>query len=454
MLRPTALYIKFGSVLRPTALYIKLALCYAQPLPPFMILHTCSLYFVLGGGLVCGHSILGSLAHAKPLLIYSGWAVHRANLYRGIFMPIQLLYNGYYTATCGVLPDGTVPSEIQLLPAADGEGRIVGRDGRWFKLSNPQAVVDKFGRMPIYGDYEHASEFTVGEIAPACAWVNALSVKTDNSIWATVDWTQAAAEMIRKHEYKYVSPVFSYNPETLEIHEILSFGLTNQPNLELQALNKRLMPVQSTTTIGEKIMNVKALYEALGLAETASEQELLAKINILKKQAEVLKSVCRALGLAETASEQDLLAAINMLQGQVGAVDPNKFVPKADYDIARSRAETLEAKIAKAAQKAFNDSVSTAVNKAVGEGKIAPASKEYHTQAIKTADDLERFKNTFAAAPAIISDGDTQMDPLALAKTPPSDTALTAEEQAICKQLGISQSDFAATRVAAQGTVY
>ena len=115
----------------------------------------------------------------------------------GIFMAIQLLYNGFYTTTCGVLAAGT---------------------------------------------------------------------KTDNSIWATVDWTQTVAEIIRKHEYKYVSPVFLYNPSRLEIHEILSFRLTNQPTLELQALNKRLMPVQSTIT-GEKIMNVKALCKTLGGAD-------------------------------------------------------------------------------------------------------------------------------------------------------------------------------------------
>ena len=322
---------------------------------------------------------------------------------------------GFLTAKCSLLTQGEIPEWIEILPAPDTQGRIIGRDGRWWSLPNPQVVVDAFGRVPVFGDYEHASEVTVGEAVPATAWVEALEVR-GGAVWGKVKWTEKASEMIKNKEYRFISPVFNYTIDNKEITEILSFGLTNQPNLELRALNTRLMGDKSPTPdcIQKGKKKMKAICKILGLAEEASEDAIVTAINTLKDDKQT------ALNKAETPPA-------------------DKFVPKADYEVAINKVTTAEEELAELKADAFKDGVEVAVNKALEDGKISPATKAYHIASCKTADDLKAFTDTYENAPEIIKDANKQSR-----KVAGDGSVLTPDEKAMCKKMGVTEEDFTA----------
>ena len=112
-----------------------------------------------------------------------------------------------YIATCAgaALPDADgvaagAPDWAELLPL----GKVEGRDGRIFKVVDPQAVVSaSFAantERPI--DYEHQcddpSRRTNGPV-PAAGRIAALEVR-DGSLWGRVAWTDRATAMIGARE--------------------------------------------------------------------------------------------------------------------------------------------------------------------------------------------------------------------------------------------------------------
>ncbi len=132
---------------------------------------------------------------------------------------------------------GQVPDWIELLPAGP---TIEGRDGRQWTLSNPEAVIaaTASASKPFPVDWEHATELAAprGEPAPAAGWVDTFEVR-DGAIWGQVQWTPRARQQIADREYRFISPVFLFDPESGEIMRLVNAALTNRPNLDLTALN-------------------------------------------------------------------------------------------------------------------------------------------------------------------------------------------------------------------------
>jgi phage I-like protein len=256
---------------------------------------------------------------------------------------------------------GTVPDWVQLTPAGPA---IVGRDGRGWKLSDPEAVARAYdpAKEPQI-DLEHSSQLAApaGLPAPAVGWIKAIEVR-DGALWGRVEWTKDGEAAVASRAYRYLSPVFQYDWETSEILRIASAGLTNSPNLEMAALNAQQ----------EKDPMDKAVLEALGLQTTATSADAVVAINNLKIACDT------ALNAAQTP-------------------DPAKFVPKADHDLALNRITTFET----AAKAARETEIVAAVDAAVTAGKVAPASKDYHLAFCRTEGGLEQFRSMIAAAPVI-----------------------------------------------------
>lgn len=83
-------------------------------------------------------------------------------------------------------------------------------------------------------DYEHQT--LTGQTAPASGWIKSLSIE-DEKLFAHVDWTDKAKEMIKDKEYKYVSPVYQRGSTDSKTNKKLgwtlhSLSLTNRPFLE------------------------------------------------------------------------------------------------------------------------------------------------------------------------------------------------------------------------------
>lgn len=301
--------------------------------------------------------------------------------------------------------DGQAPEWIELLPGGE---RVLGRDGREWVNDQPQALLDAFAgdgkEIPI--DIEHATELQApqGLPAPAAGWIQALELRGANALWGRVAWTPKGKEAVANREYRYVSPVFLYAKDSRRILKITSVGLTNQPNLRLPALNHQ-QPNEKESAMWKQLLAL------LGLAETATEEQAM---NAVKKL------------------QVDLQTALN--RAETPSLD--KFVPRADYDAALSRATNAEQKIQAQQKAALETEINAEVDAALKAGKITPATKDFYVAMCRQDGGLDQFKKFVEAAPVV-------GDPSGLdGKTPPGDAkALNAEEQKIAAMFGNSAED-------------
>lgn len=301
------------------------------------------------------------------------------------------------------LPSGEIPDWVELLPA----GQIVtGRDGRAWRNSNPQGVVDQFvnRNVDLVIDWEHASEHRApnGQDAPAAGWVKELVVR-DGAVWGRVEWTERAIAQLQRKEYRYLSPVFLFTRDENQIARLSSAGLTNQPNLELTALNQQ--------THQEEFPVWKELLKKLGLPEDATEAQAISALNQIQADLDTAKN-------RETTPSLD------------------KYVPRADFDQAQTRAANAEQTLKTLKKEREDEAIDTAINQALEDGKIAPATVDYHKAQCRTEGGLERFKTFVESAPAIT--GDSGLDGR---KAPGADKALNSETLKIAGMMGNSEED-------------
>lgn len=300
--------------------------------------------------------------------------------------------------------DGAAPEWIELLPA----GRIVqGRDGRSWVNDQPDGILAYFAAdgkdIPV--DWEHSSEIKApeGEPAPAAGWVSDMEAREGGAVWGRVEWTPRGEESVKNREYRYLSPVIIYEKVAGRIKGISSVGLTNRPNLHLNALN-------SAQQKEEKQMD-KELLAALGLPEDATLEQ--AKNAIAKLKGDL----ATAANKAETPSLE-------------------KFVPRSDYDAAVTRAANAEQKMKDREAAELEKAVNAEIAAALKAGKITPATAEYHKAQCRQVGGLERFREFVKAAPVVAPD--SGLDGKAAGET---GKALNAEELRIAAMFGNTAED-------------
>ncbi len=84
-------------------------------------------------------------------------------------------------------------------------------------------------------DYEHQTiqASKNGQPAPAAGWFKRLEWREGQGLFAVdVRWTARAAAMIVAREYRYISPVFGFDPTTGEVQSLQSAAITNNPALD------------------------------------------------------------------------------------------------------------------------------------------------------------------------------------------------------------------------------
>ena len=296
--------------------------------------------------------------------------------------------------------DGALPEWIPIFPAGE---TIRARDGRSWAI-DPGAVIERTrlnGPDPPL-DENHATEFRgrYGGESPACGWMTEFEVRADGSTWGRVDWTDKGAAMVRSREYRYTSPAFKHFQDSegrRQVERITSVGLVNLPALNMPSLTQE--EPRGNPTMNET--ELAALRATFGLEETATAAEIVA---------------------AASSRATPSLA---------------EFVPRADYDAQVARATTAEQAIATSQREAQETEITQVVDKAVADGKIAPASAGYHKTACAAEGGLDRFRAMVDAAPSIgrpSAAGDAQ---------PPgpgggAPRALTAEESQVALAMGLT----------------
>ena len=271
-------------------------------------------------------------------------------------------------------------------------------------------------------DYEHQT--LTGGKAPAAGWIGDLE-KTEKGLVAKVNyWTDAAADLLQKREYRYFSPTFLMSGK--EVTALHSVALTNHPAMHgvaaLAAKDTAIInqPENPGKTKGNNNMTKTelALRKLLGdtaLAlcdetdgQTAARIEALAEeLPELREKKNIAEEVKKLLGVPETAGKDEILAAL-----------------KAELE----KAEKLEAD----AEEAKKDLV---LSDALAKNKITAAEKTVLAKLdLATLNDLVKAKPENAAVPGA---------PLPEPDKKKEAAALTDEEKKIALSMGLTEEEFA-----------
>lgn len=325
------------------------------------------------------------------------------------------------------------PEWIPLFP---NKRKIEARDGRVWEMDDPDAVIAAFNddtHADLMVDWDHEGA-EVGSLwssvtrAPAAGWIKELRKKGKRGIEGRVEWTGQGRASVEGKEYRYISPYFQQTRAEYDedgklvalpkVQRILNAALVNMPALRMSALTRREQPPTQTAATAEVTMD-KAILAALGLPETGTAAQALAKIVELKVPT---------------------------------PVDPSAFVPKADYDTisaelatARTALTAAETAATEVADTALAAEIETALDAAQTARKIAPESRGFWADFCKTDGGLAKFKTQMATTAPVI--------PVAPRSTPTLPTAgevtaasLTPQERKVCRRLNLTHEQYAKTR--------
>lgn len=196
--------------------------------------------------------------------------------------------------------NGKAPDWIELIPAGPN---VLGRDGRkWlFDELAAQLITSVFIHraidLPI--DWEHATQQRAphGEAAPAAGWINALQMR-NGSLWGKISWTERGKSQVEAREYRYISPVFDYEPESSRIVTLVSAGLTNKPNLQLTALNHEHSHVSPRSLAMSLNAEEKQVAQVFGIsdADFLNTRDSTSAVSVALSQVEL--DVAMAMGIS------------------------------------------------------------------------------------------------------------------------------------------------------------
>lgn len=283
-----------------------------------------------------------------------------------------------------------------LLPA----GEINCRDGRGpYRNDDPSIVLTAFADwgMSVDVDYHHQSleaSDRVG-LVPSAGSVVELEAR-NGEIWGRFEWTEAAQAAIASKEVKYLSPVFDYDERTMVVTQLVSVGLTNLPNLYLNALSENslggvmddlirslcyMLNLPTTSTPDEIKVHLQRLMDSLGGSGPAAEESMK-------------KAAC-SLGLGESAKWIEIA---NKAHAQM---QPGQMVHISEFQRVSHELSVLKETVR-------NGEIEGEINKAKHSGKLAPSMEDWGRNYAKH--DLEGFKQWVATSPPVIKPGEVMDD--------------------------------------------
>ncbi len=155
----------------------------------------------------------------------------------------------YLTASLAVqlpvtLNDLPTGCNVQLFP----DGEFAARDGRPATVEKSETITWRMDaniaatliaqvqtrETPLCIDYEHhtLTAKDKGHKALAAGWIESLTYVPGQGLFAKVAWTDTARQHIQAGEYRYVSPLFSFDLATGAVQYLMNAALTNNPALD------------------------------------------------------------------------------------------------------------------------------------------------------------------------------------------------------------------------------
>lgn len=342
--------------------------------------------------------------------------------------------------------------DIQLTPVGafkPSDGRDMPVDAWRIDAAIAARVIERFKqrRNPAVLDYEHQTlrKEDNGQPAPAAGWLRALQWREGSGLWATVELTERAVEYIRAGEYKYISPVFFFDPQTGEVLTIQMAAFTNTPAIDgMEPLALRAAATFGFTTDEtheEPSMKLlAAILAALALPQTTTEDQAIAALTAVKPKLDALDQIRKDLGVEEQAMGDGaaVVAACSTLRTAAAAQkpDPSKFV---SVDVV----ESLKGDIAALTAKQVGSEVDALVKAGLEDGRLLEAQKTWAIDLGKS--NLAALTTYLATATPIAALNATQTGGRQPAGQQ-DENGLTPDELAVCSATGVAPKDFAAAK--------
>jgi phage I-like protein len=329
---------------------------------------------------------------------------------------------------------GGVPLPIQIFPAGEFGaplGALMGGMGPW-RLTDAAAAA-LIARVQarvndLVVDFEHQSLLAAsnGQPAPAAGWIapDTLVWHKDAGLFAhPVRWTDRAAAMIAGGEYRYLSPVFTFDPQTGTPLDLINVALTNNPAID--GMQPVMLAAAASAFIRghgpllpEGPVMLKELRELLQLAdENPTDAQVAAATQRLKQK------------LDEVATE------VAALKAQPQSPDPEKFVPVAALKAVQDK---LGALLARESERDVRDLIEPALT----DGRLLPAQEAWARDLGKA--NLAALKQYLESAQPIAALRGSQTGGKGQAGGDAD--GLSPEDLAVCSQLGLSRDEFLKTR--------
>lgn len=343
-------------------------------------------------------------------------------------------------------------AEIQLTPA----GVFRGIDGRphnaphWYIDADVAGVLIEAasGRVNSYViDYDHQTLRAKenGQKAPAAGWFKKLEWREGVGLFGTgVEWTAAAQAEIDAGEFKYISPVLSYDKGTGNITGILMAALTNYAAIDgMDEANLAAACAQinlsHTAALTQELSPMEPLLEQLrwllNLPVASTAEDILANLN---KLADMIKAAGSTEGVA--AASCDLIALINDQRTAIADLsanptepDPTKFVDIGTY-------QALQQQVAALSASANAANVDEIIATALKENRLLPSGEAWARKV--GAQDIAALAALLADAPVIPALAGTQTRSIST----PAVGTLSDSEAALCAALGCNADEFLATK--------
>jgi len=221
---------------------------------------------------------------------------------------------------------------IQLFPAGEfdaPDGALSGKGPWLLNAAIANKLIAATGtKQNILIDYDHQSLLFTKNLEPlesAGTFAGAnLEWREGVGLFATnVSWTAASKAHFAKDEYRFISPLFTYDADTGEVTRLISVALTDNPAIKnMQAIELAAASLLNQQSISlpekEESMN-KELLALLGLSEDADDKAVLAACAALKQLSD--KSADLVAKIETLTTEKEALAATS------GQVDSSKYVP-------------------------------------------------------------------------------------------------------------------------------
>lgn len=297
--------------------------------------------------------------------------------------------------------------QAQLLPV----GEFSARDGRpgpgkTWRVSDEQglklaeAMNAVIASTPIVIDYEHQTLNTLknGQPAPAAGWIRSVTWLTGKGLVSDVEWTERARAAITAGEYRFISPVITWNEVTGVVTGVHLAALTNFPALlGMDAAVAALSALNEPQEPSMKLL-LASLATLLALPALAAAQDEAAAVSILQgwkpPKASLPEALTSALGLSASADESAALSAVTALKA-----------PKASDPTTVQTIAALQQQVATLTAQVTGDKVTSTVDEAIKAGKLVPAQRDWAIGYGKN--DLAALTTFIATAPVVPLAGQT-----------------------------------------------